>query len=356
MHPTEEVDPRRVDRNSEGYGGTVATAVRWAGRCLVVASLGLWIGWLAWRVTAPMPSVLGPLVFVLELAAVAVAVVLSAAMWSAAPVAVTSRQRRASRSPSGLLPQTVAVVLGISTPTGRHVGEDRAAPRIGDDDTGEVRWARVGTRSLLGAVRHRDGRPGLAELAWSVVAVEGMRRLITVAVVVAVLLSGRAPFEVPPTSVVVMLLASQVLLTSGHFLLSDGLIRPGARLRWSMASIGAGFGDGTSRTGLPIRWTATLATIVSLNIAVSLRGVSDRWTHGLGAMPHDQRVTVMLGAAWLVVWGFAALRTLPQPQLGYYGATRRLEEPSTRRLALGATLTVAAVGMIAGVLPGPVPA
>jgi hypothetical protein len=180
--------------------------------------------------------------------------------------------------------------------------------------------------------------------------------MVTVAVVAVVLLSGHGPFGAPPTSAVAVLVASQLLLTVGHFLLSDGMIRPGARLRWSMASIGAGFGDGRSRTGLPVRWTATLATIVTLNLAVSLRGLSDRWTHGLGAMPHDQRVTAMLGAAWLVGWGFAALRSLPQPQLGYYGATRRLEEPSTRRLALGATLAVAAIGLVAGVLPSPVPA
>jgi heme/copper-type cytochrome/quinol oxidase subunit 1 len=73
-------------------------------------------------------------------------------------------------------------------------------------------------------------------------------------------------------------------------------------------------------------------------------------------MPHDERVMAMAGAMWLVGWGFVALRSLPQPELGYYGATRRLEEASTRRLALGATLTVAAIGVIAGVLPGGVPA
>jgi heme/copper-type cytochrome/quinol oxidase subunit 1 len=73
-------------------------------------------------------------------------------------------------------------------------------------------------------------------------------------------------------------------------------------------------------------------------------------------MPHDERVMAMAAATWLVGWGFVALRSLPQPELGYYGATRRLEEASTRRLALGATLTVAAIGVIAGVLPGGVPA
>jgi hypothetical protein len=123
-----------------------------------------------------------------------------------------------------------------------------------------------------------------------------------------------------------------------------------------MASVGAGLGDGTSRTGLPIRWTSTLATMVALNLVVSLRGLSDRWTHGLGVMAHDERVVAMLAAAWFVAWGFVSLRSLPHPELGYYGATRRLEETSTRRLALGATLAVAAIGLVAGVLPGGTPA
>ena len=92
--------------------------------------------------------------------------------------------------------------------------------------------------------------------------------------------------------------------------------------------------------------------MVALNLAVSLRGLSDRWTHGLGAMAHDERVLTMAAAAWMVGWGFVALRSLPQPELGDYGATRRLEESSTRRLALGATLAVATVGLVAGILPG----
>ena len=108
--------------------------------------------------------------------------------------------------------------------------------------------------------------------------------------------------------------------------------------------------------GLPIRWTATLATMVVLNLAVALRGLSDRWTHGLGPMPHDERVAAMALSWWLVLVGFVALRILAQPSLGFYGATRRLEEASTRRLALGTTLAVAAIGFVAGVLPSGLPA
>jgi len=175
-------------------------------------------------------------------------------------------------------------------------------------------------------------------------------------VLVAVLISGRFPFGLPGRSMVVTLIAAQLLIAVGHWLLSGGMVKPGARLRWSMASAGAGLGDGVSRTGLPIRWTATMATMIVLNLAVALRGVSDRWTHGLGAMPHDERVVAMLTAWWLVIVGFAALRIMEQPSLGFYGATRRLEETSTRRLALGTTLAVAIVGFVAGILPSGLPA
>ena len=44
-------------------------------------------------------------------------------------------------------------------------------------------------------------------------------------------------------------------------------------------------------------------------------------------------------------------RRMPQPDLDFYGATRRLEETSARRLALGLTLLAATLGYLAGVLP-----
>jgi hypothetical protein len=226
----------------------------------------------------------------------------------------------------------------------------------GADDTGEVARARRGIELLDPRSSRSLGGRRLAVIAWAVVAVEGIRRLVFVGVLVAVLLSGRFPFEMPEWTMLATLVVAQVLVSSGHWMLSGGVLWPGIRLRWSMASVGAGFGDGTSRTGLPIRWTATLATMVVLNLAVSLRGVSDRWTHGLGPMPHDERVVAMVVAAGLVMVGFVAMRILVRPSLGFYGPTRRLEETSTRRLAIGATLAVALFGFVAGVLPGGLPA
>ena len=183
------------------------------------------------------------------------------------------------------------------------------------------------------------------------VAIDGLRRLLSVVVLIVVLVSGSLPMETPPTAALVLLGGGVSAVSIGHWLISRGYLRPGSRLLWSMASVGAGLGDGVSRSGLPIRWVMTMATLVALNISVALRGMSDRWTHGLGPMPHDARVASMSFAFLLVGSGIIALRRMPTPDLGFYGATRRLEERSVRRLALGLTLLVALVGFVAGVMP-----
>lgn len=321
-------------------------AARWTGRSACVVGFVAWSTWLGWRVSSSPIGLVSVVVLVLEVMAFVVALVLSAALWS-----LPIRSRPTPRFAG--LPDVLVELLGLD--------ELGAVPAHGADDTGEVALARTGLRLLdprrmTGTARHIVTRRRVAMTAWALVAIEGIRRVLFVAVLVAVLLSGRLPFEMPPWTVLAALLAAQLSFTIGHWLLSGGVLRPGARLRWSMATVGAGLGDGTSRSGLPIRWTATLATMVVLNLAVALRGVSDRWTHGLGPMPHVERVGAMVLSWWLVIVGFTALRTLAKPSLGFYGATRRLEETSTRRLALGSTLAIALVGFVAGVLPGGLPA
>lgn len=314
-------------------------ATRWVGRLACLAGLVAWSLWLVWRITS---SALGPLsviVLVLEVTSLLVSLVLAAALWSLPPQAGT-------RVVSPALPDVLAELLCLDDlgPVAAH----------GADDFGEVARARRGLHLL--DPRSVDGGCSLSTIAWALVAVEGIRRMLFAAVLVAVLLTGRFPFEMPAVPTLAALIGAQLLFAVGHWMLSGGAIRPGVRLRWSMASVGAGLGDGVSRTGLPIRWTATMATMIVLNLAVALRGFSDRWTHGLGAMPRDQRVAAMVVSWWLIMVGFAALRTMVKPSLGFYGATRRLEETSTRRLALGTTLAVAVVGFVAGLLPGGLPA
>ena len=315
---------------------------RRAGQAVSIVGIASWMIWLGWRIGFSASNPIGVVVLAFEVVAFLATAVITAALWLAPT-------RRWTPAVSGPLPDVIAEVLGVS---GHGAVESQ-----GRDDTGEVALARRALDLLDPRSRHRTGRPyHLAATAWAVVAVEGIRRLFFVVGLVLLLLSGRLPFTVPSASIATSLVAGQLLLAVGHWLLSSGAVRPGARARWSMASIGAGLGDGTSRTGLPIRWAATMATVVVLNLAVSLRGVSDRWTHGLGAMPRDERIAAMGVSWWLVIVAFCALHTLAKPSLGFYGATKRLEEPSTRRLALGSTLAVAMVGFIAGALPGGLPA
>lgn len=295
-----------------------------------MTGLGAWTVWLAWR-AASLDGVVAVVVFPLELAAFVAAALVVASLWT--PLARTSPPTRGE-----LLPVRLAGPLGVPI--------DEVAPG-GRDDTGEAALA----RHALALLDPRTGWPGRRAAGWAVLAIEGARRQAFVAVLVVVLLTGRFPFPKPPPVALGAAALALPMLAAAPWLLSGGRLRPGDRLVWSMASIGAGLGDGVSRSGLPIRWAATMATMVVLNVAVSLRGVSDRWTHGLGPMTHDERVASMLVATGLVLTGLVALRSLPHPSLAPYGATRRLEEGSTRRLALGATFGVAAVGLVAGMLP-----
>lgn len=319
-------------------------AVRWAGRLASLVGFAAWSTWLAWRVSSAPLEAIGVLVLVLEVAALLVSLVLSAALWSFGSLPGQLRPR----SRSALLVDVVGEMLGVADLATVHTW--------GADDTGEVARARRGLELLDPRASRAAVGPPVAVTAWALLAVEGIRRMMFVVLLVVVLLSGRFPFELPGWRMLAVPVVAVASFSVSHWLLSGRALRPGARLRWSVASVGAGLGDGTSRSGLPIRWAATLATMIVLNLAVALRGLSDRWTHGLGPMPQDERVVAMLASWWLVLVGFAALRVLAKPSLGFYGATRRLEETSTRRLALGTTLAVALVGFAAGVLPGGLPA
>lgn len=326
-------------RESNAFG----VSIRWAGRLACLAGSVAWSLWLVWRVSSSSLEPMNVIVMILEVTSLLVSVVLAGAMWT---LPQRSDPQAQTQVASPALPDIVADLFCLDDlgPVAAH----------GPDDSGEVARARRGLRVL--DPRSAGGGGGLATVAWALVAVEGMRRMLFAGILVAVLLTGWSPFELPAMPTLAALIAAQLLFAVGHLMLSGGAIRPGDRLRWSMASVGAGLGDGVSRTGLPIRWTVTMATMIVLNIAVALRGISDRWTHGLGAMPHGERVAAMVLSWWLVMVGFVALRTMVKPSLGFYGATRRLEETSTRRLALGTTLAVAVIGFVAGLLPGGLPA
>ncbi len=337
-----------------------ASLGRRAGLALSLAGLIGWLGWLSWRFGTLEMSIVAVGVLALELVAISAAVLVTAGLFAGRPL--WRRGRRATDA-DRQLPMLLGEALGLGDISNERNTDPTdpsalSAANVGPDDTGEIAWARRGLR-VLGEQRRLDRRAqfdthNLREAAWSVVALDGLRRLVTVITLVVVLFTGIAPFETPPTNRIAMLAVGIALLSIGHWLLSGGHVRPLARLIWSMASIGAGLGAGVSRSGLPIRWAMTMATLIALNISIALRGMSDRWTHGLGPMNDDARVTAMTVAFGLVAAGGIAMRRMPQPELGHYGATRRLEESSVRRLTIGLTLVVAVIGFVAGLAPAEV--
>ncbi len=319
---------------------TMHHATRWMGRLLTVTGLAAWLVWLGWRVQSPVLGVVSIVELLLELVAFLAAVTVATGLWSWQRDEVAPFDRR-----SGTID-----VTGLADALELH-GAQR---RHGADDTGEVACARRG----LALVTRRGGERPVQSVqrTAALLAVEGLRRTTFVAVLVVVLISGRFPFEIPPPGFLAALVCAQVALAVGFWLLSAGGLRPGARAAWSMGSVGAGVGDGHSRTGLPIRWATTMGTIIVVNLAVALRGFSDRWTHGLGSLTRDERLLAMGTAWWLVAAGLLALRTLPQPARGLHESSRQLEETSARRMALGGAVAVAVIGCLAGMLPGAVPA
>lgn len=327
----------------------VAKAGMWIGRLVSVAALVAWCGWLAWSLSSFTNGPIGVGVLVLQFVAFAAALVVTGGLWVRGVDAGEGGPGGYSRSTRRSTPMPVMMADALGLDRSFVALADRSD--VGEDDTGEIAWARRGLGLLGSPWSGRGVEVRMREAAWSVVSVDGLRRMAAVVALVVVLFSGRQPFERPSWVVVGLLVGGLVGLSLGHWLMSAGRIRPGARTIWSMASVGAGVGDGTSRSGLPIRWATTMATMVALNLAVALRGLSDRWTHGLGPMSHDARVAAMSVAIGLVASGLLGLRTLARPELGFYGATQRLEETSTRRLALGCTIAVAMLGFFVGLLP-----
>lgn len=196
---------------------------------------------------------------------------------------------------------------------------------------------------------------GPADRAMIGVLTDGPRRIALVATLTLALLLGVAPLEVPPVWALVAFGAGTMLIAASHVVASDGRIRFGDRTRWSFATLGEVFSPADRAGQAPRRWVGTVGTIVVLNLAIALRGMSDRWTHGLPAMTDDERLVAMVWAGLLVLGGLYTLRTTPSPQLGNaHLVSRRLEERTARQSALGAAVCLGLVGLFAGVLPGSV--
>lgn len=253
----------------------------------------------------------------------------------------------------------VVVALALSRRTDVrtvHGGDERDPRRFAfavADLVGRTRAedVRRDLRTFTGA--RRATSLSLADMAVASVLVDGPRRLTLVGVAVVGLLLGVSPLPVPSPIALVGLLLGVACVALATVVFGEGRIAPGDRLRWTYASLGELVVRDDLAGVAPRRWVGTVATIVVVDIAVALRGMSDRWTHGLPPMDDDARVVAMVLAMTLVAGALYTLATTPAPQLDNpHLVSRRLEERTARQSALGAAMCVAVIGLVAGILPG----
>ena len=222
-----------------------------------------------------------------------------------------------------------------------------------------VREARNVRRQLRVAIRRAtSGRPaGSGDAAlWGALA-EGPRRIFQVlGLGLALLLGVRAPL--PPAWVLAAVVVGLVAMSWSHRCLSGGAIRPGDRSRWAFASMGEVCVDDVDTHDLaPRRWVGVVAAIVLLCLAIALRGISDRWTHGLVSMGERDRAVLLCAALVFVVGSLITLRQMGEPELrNSHLVARRLEERTARQLVLAGAVVLGVIGFLAGVLPGHVDA
>jgi hypothetical protein len=194
-------------------------------------------------------------------------------------------------------------------------------------------------------------------LAVACVLVDGPRRLAIVATATLGLLVGVAPMPMPSAAASIALGIAVGGLSLATWVVSGGRIKIGDRLRWTYSSLGEIVVRDDLDGVAPRRWVGAMGTIVVINLAVALRGMSDRWTHGLPAMDHSARVAAMALGLSLAAGALYTLVTSPPPELdNAHLVARRLEERTARQSVLGAALCVGLIGLLAGVLPGNVDA
>lgn len=259
----------------------------------------------------------------------------------------------------------VAIAVGLlraRAPRNRHATIE-PAPRPADsnrfahavaDLVGRTRSEdlhRAVRRAVRIAPRWRPRRS--ADAAMAAVLIEGPRRLAMVVLLVVGLLIGVAPLPMPPGWALAAAAVWAASMSVAHVALGAGRLRVGDRVRWSYGAIGEILSKADRADLAPRRWVGTMATVVALNLAVALRGISDRWTHGLAGMGADARTVAIAAAVVTAAGACYTLATTPAPDIpDAHLVTRRLEERTARQSALVVTLMVGVIGMLAGMLPG----
>jgi hypothetical protein len=203
----------------------------------------------------------------------------------------------------------------------------------------------------------RSSSHASADYAMVGVLIDGPRRLLLVGLVIFSLLFGMTPMTAPPIAPAVAGLLGLGCISVAHVVLGRRRLKFGDRTRWSCAAVGEVVGQ-ADRDGLaPRRWVGIVATVVAVNIAAALRGISDRWTHGLPPMQDAERVMLMMISIYVVLGALYTLATTDPPEIeNGHLVSRHLEERTARKSAVGAALALGLVGLVAGIFPGGVDA
>ena len=219
------------------------------------------------------------------------------------------------------------------------------ADLVGRTSAGDLR-ARVGS-----VVRHASRRRAsdAAGVAMAAVLLDGPRRLAMVAIVAPGLLLGVAPFPVPPWWAVAAAGVAYGSTALALVAFGCGRLRLGDRLRWSYGAIGEVVGRREVEGHAPRRWLGAMAVAVGLSVAIALRGVSDRWTHGLATMDIDDRLVVLTLGVLLVLGALYTIRTSPHPEPA--AVSRRRDERTGRQWLLAMAVAAVVLGLFAGLGP-----
>jgi hypothetical protein len=286
--------------------------------------------WMFWRVTNVPLNAMGFLILILELTGVAAGIAVAVGL------------------------------LRVESPRDEYVDDALDPHRYG-----------FAVADLVGRTRsndlHRDVRVMYrtfrssshvsADYAMVGVLLDGPRRLTLVGAVVFSLLFGVTPITVPPIVPALAGLVGIGCVSIAHVVLGRRRLRFGDRTRWSCAALGEVIGRADHDGLAPRRWIGIVATVVAVNIATALRGISDRWTHGLPPMGDAERAMLMLISIYVVLTAMYTLATTDPPEIeNGHLVSRHLEERTARKSAVGAALALGLVGLVAGIFPGGVDA
>ncbi len=187
----------------------------------------------------------------------------------------------------------------------RAAGESLVGPQ------GAFRWSSLSVRQRV------------ALSAFAIRPLSGFRRGCFVALLVGALLSGKLPLRPDVTALGLLWAPGFILTALGLALLSNGALRPGDRTRWSLRALGPSWrslGHPEAPRRAPVlhapsfqHGAAPAGVVVVLSAVVAMRGISDQWTHTLGALPQRSLIGLLLVALWMLAISLDVLRLLARP-------------------------------------------